>query len=358
MRQTIVNISLLLILMLMNTACSRKKENTPKIQWENSILLPGCADMQKNVGLAGAYSGIVEGQLLVLGGANFPQKYPWEGGIKVWWSTLYSYDLSNQEWKVYDNFLPLPLAYGISIQVPEGLLCMGGCNRTQCSDQVFLIKEDNHSFIIDSISYPSLPVPLANAAGAMLENRIYIAGGQETMMNERSTRHFYMLDLYEMEKGWQKLPNWPGTSRGYAVCAAQNGKFYLFGGRSYGPDESMVVHTDGFVFDPDAGQWEKIPGDYPVMAGTAIPFEKDKILFLGGVEEILPTSAEHPGFSRAVRVFDTKTNEMATTLSCPYPVPVTTNVVCDTTALYITSGEVQPGIRTSHILKGNFLETK
>ena len=77
----------------MNTACSRKGENKIVMQWENSLLLPGCTGMLKNVGLAGAYSGIVEDKLLVLGGANFPDKYPWEGGVKTWWSTLYSYDL-------------------------------------------------------------------------------------------------------------------------------------------------------------------------------------------------------------------------------------------------------------------------
>lgn len=56
----------------MNTACSRKGENKIVMQWENSLLLPGCTGMLKNVGLAGAYSGIVEDKLLVLGGANFP----------------------------------------------------------------------------------------------------------------------------------------------------------------------------------------------------------------------------------------------------------------------------------------------
>ena len=65
----------------MNTSCFRKEEKRIEAQWENTLLLPGCAGMPENVGLAGAYSGIVEGKLLVLGGANFPDKYPWEGGL-------------------------------------------------------------------------------------------------------------------------------------------------------------------------------------------------------------------------------------------------------------------------------------
>ena len=54
----------------MNTSCFRKEEKRIEAQWENTLLLPGCAGMPENVGLAGAYSGIVEGKLLVLGGAN------------------------------------------------------------------------------------------------------------------------------------------------------------------------------------------------------------------------------------------------------------------------------------------------
>ena len=35
----------------MNTACSRKGENKIVMQWENSLLLPGCTGMLKNVGI-------------------------------------------------------------------------------------------------------------------------------------------------------------------------------------------------------------------------------------------------------------------------------------------------------------------
>ena len=64
-----------LIVLSMSTSCFRKEEKRIEAQWENTLLLPGCAGMPENVGLAGAYSGIVEGKLLVLGGANFPDKY-------------------------------------------------------------------------------------------------------------------------------------------------------------------------------------------------------------------------------------------------------------------------------------------
>ena len=338
----------------MNTSCFRKEEKRIEAQWENTLLLPGCAGMPENVGLAGAYSGIVEGKLLVLGGANFPDKYPWEGGLKTWWATLYSYNLDTEEWTVYDDFLDRPLAYGVSISLPEGLLCIGGCDHARCSDKVFLIKKEIDSFVIDSVSYPSLQVPLANAAGAICDNCIYIAGGQESMVNERSTHHFYMLDLHHKEQGWQVMPGWDGPSLSYAVGVAQRGRFYLFSGRSYAPDELMTEYTEGYVFEPGTGKWNKMTGSFPVMAGTAIPYGEDKILILGGVEEILPTSPKHPGFSRKLRVVSTDMNALVALFDCSYPIPVTTNAVSIGNQVFVVSGEIQPGIRTPLILKGTF----
>ena len=226
----------------------------------------------------------------------------------------------------------------------------------QCSDKVFLIKEVGNSFVIDSVSYPSLPVPLANATGALLDNCIYIAGGQESMTNERSTHHFYKLDLLQKEKGWQEMQSWDGPAIGYAVSAAQGGKFYLFSGRSYSPGAEMVVYTEGYVYEPRHEQWSKMTGSFPVMAGTAIPYGEDKILLLGGVEALLPATLDHPGFSRKVRIFSTETNMLVDSLDCSYPIPVTTNAVATGDGVYVVSGEIQPGIRTPFILQGIFSE--
>lgn len=359
MNRNMTNTFLLVILMVMNAACSTtNRKSAVDIKWNDTLVMPGCSGMEKNVGLAGAFSGVVGDKLVIVGGANFPNKYPWEGGTKVWWPTLYSYDLNSTSWTVQDHFLTSPLAYGVSIGLPEGLLCIGGCDKDQCSDKVQLIKYDNHSFVIDSLSYPPLPVPLANASGTILGDRIYIAGGQESMKNEKSAKHFFMFDLKDQKSGWQVLPQWEGASRGYAVCVAQDDKIYLFGGRSYGPDEEMKVQTDGFVYDPATGKWRILTGEYPVMAGTALPYQSDKILFFGGVEKLLPASAQHPGFSHEVRVFHAKVDSIEASFTCPFAIPVTTNVVRHLNTFYITSGEIQPGIRTPNILKGEFIEVK
>ncbi len=58
-------------------------------------------------GFAGAFAGISHGTLLVAGGANFPDKKPWEGGQKVWHDNVYALELPAGSWKLVGR-LPRP----------------------------------------------------------------------------------------------------------------------------------------------------------------------------------------------------------------------------------------------------------
>ncbi|MDE7442736.1 MAG: hypothetical protein K2M65_01070, partial [Muribaculaceae bacterium] len=111
------------------------------------------------------------------------------------------------------------------------------------------------------------------------------------------------------------------------------------------------MYTDGYCYDPASASWTRLDNSFPVMAGTTITRNGD-ILFLGGVEELLPTSPEHPGFSNLVRRYNIASNKIDTVSISPYPLAVTTTTVFTGDTLYITSGEERPGIRTPHILRG------
>ncbi|MDU1891550.1 MAG: hypothetical protein E6767_12755 [Dysgonomonas sp.] len=336
-------------------SCTNSKYKTPDhltISWDNSLMLPPCKGMENNVGLAGVFSGFVNNKLIITGGANFPVGYPWTGGKKTWWNTLYSFDTLSGVWNVYNDFLDKPLAYGASVQMEDGVLCIGGCDAESCFSDVFLIKEVDGSLMIVKDKYPVLPIPLANMSVALLDNKIYIAGGQESAIKEKATKHFLVLDLNDITRGWIILPEWPGEARGYAVAIAQAGKIFLFSGRNYGPDEEMVMLTDGYSFDYKNNKWEKLNGEFPVMAGTAIAEGDDNIIFVGGVDKILPTAPDHCGFSNNLSIYNVKTNNLEPLTICPYSIPVTTKLVATKNGFYISSGEIKPGIRTPHILKG------
>jgi SSS family transporter len=329
------------------------------IKWDNTLTLPAI-NGQNNPGLAGVYSGFINDVLIIAGGANFPDAMPWEGGEKVWNNAICFVNIKdkNQQWKVSENTLPRPLAYGVSIQLNDGLLCVGGCDSSQCYNDVFEIKMQSGKISVSG-GWPSLPAPLANMTGVLSDNKIYIAGGQESMTRQEATKHFFMLDISNKSKGWVELPAWPGEARGYAVGAAQSDGFdnciYLFSGRDYKSNGYLKILSDGYCYNPRLNTWKQLEGSFPVMAGTVIPVAANHIALFGGSTQMQPGSFDHPGFDHTMRLYHTITNTLIEKETIPYPVPVTTNALRKENTFYITSGEIKPGIRTPHILTGEVI---
>lgn len=85
--------------------------------------------------------------------------------------------------------MPKALAYGNSIELHTGILCIGGCDSIQCYNDVFQIQLIDGQIKIDT-EWPSLPVPLANATASLLGDKIYVAGGQKSMEKPEATNYF------------------------------------------------------------------------------------------------------------------------------------------------------------------------
>jgi len=70
-------------------------------------------------GFAGMFAGVSQGALIAAGGANFPDKKPWDGGAKRWYDTVFVLPPGGTNWTVAGK-LPRPLAYGVSITTAAG----------------------------------------------------------------------------------------------------------------------------------------------------------------------------------------------------------------------------------------------
>ena len=84
------------------------KADSP-LEWSNLKPLPD------EHGYAGAFAGVSNGALIVAGGANFPDGFPWEGGAKAWHDSIFVLEKPDGEWKKLDQVLPYPVAYGVSV---------------------------------------------------------------------------------------------------------------------------------------------------------------------------------------------------------------------------------------------------
>jgi len=306
-------------------------------------------------GFAGPFSGVHNGALIVAGGANFPHKPPAEGGAKVWYDSVFVLEKPNDPWKTGFK-LPRPLGYGVSIAHKDGVICIGGSDARQHYADVFLMSWSKGEIHFKTL--PKLPKPCSNMCGALLENKIYLAGGLETPTATNALQTFWSLDLNNTKAGWKELEPWPGRERMFAVAGAFDGAFYLFSGAALqkGTDGKLVREwlRDAYCYTPGRG-WKRIADLPRAVVGAPSPATilGDSLLILGGDDgsqvNALPT--EHRGFSRVVLSYNPKLNEWKKISEMPFGL-VTTPSVNWNGRIIIPGGEARPGVRSTEVWDG------
>src|SRR5690606_38162981 len=85
---------LITVMGLMTNGHAQEHSSSDKgvLKWE--ILKP----IPDSIGRAGGFAGIYKDSLLFAGGANFPERMPWEGGTKIWHDTIYILPKGKSDW--------------------------------------------------------------------------------------------------------------------------------------------------------------------------------------------------------------------------------------------------------------------
>src|SRR5690606_24554370 len=158
---------LLTVLLCLPLSLAAKLE----IKWDE---LPAVPD---ELGLGGLQAGVHNDALIVAGGANFPNGFPWEGGAKVWHDKIHvlpDYADAGSNW-VDGGVLPMPLAHGTSHSIEDCFIIIGGGNSETHSANVLKLQWDGSAVTISEL--PPLPEPLAFHASVMIGKKIYVTGG-------------------------------------------------------------------------------------------------------------------------------------------------------------------------------------
>lgn len=304
------------------------------------------------LGVAGAFAGVSGGALLVAGGANFPGKPPWEGGSKVWHDTVYALRQTNGEWETAGK-LARPLGYGVSLPTRKGVLCIGGNDANGPVADVFLLVYARGRTKVEPM--PALPLPLANAAGSMVGNVAYIAGGSDRPGEQSALNRCFKLDLNKRKPGWQEVEACPGEGRILPIAGSADGAFYLFSGAALRLVEGKVQR----VYLRDSwrlrlgGKWERLADlPRPCVAGpTPAPLMNSRLLLFGGDDGSLagfqPPGA-HPGFPRMQLAFDVRSGQWSQSSEVPAP-RATLPVVPWKGLVVLPSGEMRPGVRSPEV---------
>jgi solute:Na+ symporter, SSS family len=322
--------------------------NTTQLNFKQLPPLPD------SLGVAGPYAGVTGGALLVAGGANFPNGFPWQGGTKVWYDRVWALDAPDGAWREVGR-LPRPLAYGISVTTRDGIVCVGGSDAQRHYAASFLLSWDRHTLNIKPL--PDLPVPLACASGALLGNTVYVFGGASEPGEKAALNRLFALDLSVAQPIWTELEPCPGKPRILAVAAVQSGAFFIAGGCALeSAAEGKVSRKylrDTWRYTPGQGWKQMADLPHPVTAAPspAPSIGQAHFLVLGGDDgskvDFQPIQ-EHPGFSNEILAYHTITDTWAVMGRTPAP-RVTVPVVEWNGRFVIPNGEARPGVRSAEV---------
>lgn len=339
------------------------------------------AQVPDKIGFAGPFAGTIEGNLIVAGGANFPEAPPWEDGEKVWHDRVFVLPADESEWQTAESRLPAALAYGVSISLPDrdSVAMLGGSDQTNApTSSAFELRLVDGT--VSTKQLPDLPIPLAEMSGVGLGNALYLFSGRTT---EGTVRKAFRLDLDAAFPAWAELP-WPKEARGrmHSVAGARDGKIFLFAGRDLmsdgkieHPGDRMKVHSLDFLrdcwrLDPMTLEWTRLadlPQGLSAAPMNAVSAGDADLLMLGGVNvrflkrqiaarpELNGQGHDHPGFPRTIWAYDTHADTWrnAGWLPRKVAVPVTVPVVMTgPRSFVIPSGEIKPGVRTTQVVRG------
>ena len=358
--------------MLFMGACHPTASNTSDISIDKMNGFPS-EDSCFLKGVSALYAGVLDGQLIMAGGCNFPHVPVADGGKKVYYDGIYAAPLSgstNLQWQEI-GLLPEASAYGVTIPTGKGLVCVGGNTADRSLSEVFILSLQKGEVNMESL--PSLPVTIDNMAGALLDDVIYIVGGN---VNGVPSSAVYSLNLNNLAEGWKEEVNVPGNPRVQPVCAAQGGKLYVWGGFSTaGEGREATLSVDGYVYTSSTKEWKQVatPTDesgtsVSLGGGVALPLGEDAILCAGGVnkdiflqalqgihkgKEYLSRPVEWYQFNRKLLKYDTKEDKWTVLGDYEQGARAGAAMVSDGSSYYIINGELKPGIRTKDINRIN-----
>lgn len=331
-----------------------------------------------SIGLAGQSAAVNGDCMIVAGGTNFPDKFPWEGGKKVYYNDVFLFR-KQSDGKL--NFsrkykLPMNLGYAATASTEKGLLIAGGENETGVLCQVMMLKVIKD---YDEIAFlPDLPLRLTNATAVTHKSSVYVIGGETA---SQVSDKVFVMDLDNIKQGWKPLPSIPRpVSHAVGVFIDQQHVkgIYIFGGRSKQANGISELYSYNCYFDIEQEKWiEKKALPYVLSAGTGVATTAGKVFLFGGdkgetfhqVEMIIAEKgrqsnpaliemldkkrialqSSHPGFSTEILCYDANLDSWTVAGKLPFPTPVTTHAFLWDNRIFIPGGEIRAGVRTPDI---------
>ena len=381
---------LALIFLLALTSCTEtQKEQSMKIDITTLTTQGLEGDLQK--GVSAAYAALIDDNLLVAGGCNFPDKLGFEGGKKVFYDEILLFNKTQNQWQTIGK-LPEAAAYGVSVAIPDGYLWIGGQTATNSLANCYKVQYSKEKALTLN-SFPALPEPLDNFSGASVGSKVFVAGGNAS--GKASNKVFYINTATDKE--WKQLPDFPGDARVQPVLAAikkdNDTLLYVLGG-FFGGDatKTPAMGEKVLAFSLKQQQWHEValqenPNKeiFSLTGATALAIDNRYIACFGGVNHSLfintITDLYHLGkdtsltdeqrkqknydymshymtqpiayykFNQECYLFDTHTKQWLVLNTQPDFARAGATLVGTPSEFYLIQGELKPGVRSPKTYK-------
>ena len=281
-----------LIFLLALISCTETQKEQPMKMNITALTTQGLeGDLQK--GVSAAYAALIDDNLLVAGGCNFPDKLGFEGGKKVFYDEILLFNKTQNQWQTIGK-LPEAAAYGVSVAIPDGYLWIGGQTATNSLANCYKVQYSKEKALTLN-SFPALPEPLDNFSGASVGSKVFVAGGNAS--GKASNKVFYINTATDKE--WKQLPDFPGDARVQPVLAAiekdNDTLLYVLGG-FFGGDatKTPAMGEKVLAFSLKQQQWHEValqenPNKeiFSLTGATALAIDNRYIACFGGVNHSL-----------------------------------------------------------------------
>ena len=381
---------LFVLSLIILTACTEtQKEQSMKIDITTLTTQGLEGDLQK--GVSAAYAALIDDNLLVAGGCNFPDKLGFEGGKKVFYDEILLFNKTQNQWQTIGK-LPEAAAYGVSVAIPDGYLWIGGQTATNSLANCYKVQYSKEKALTLN-SFPALPEPLDNFSGASVGSKVFVAGGNAS--GKASNKVFYINTATDKE--WKQLPDFPGDARVQPVLAAiekdNDTLLYVLGG-FFGGDatKTPTMGEKVLAFSLKQQQWHEValqenPNKeiFSLTGATALAIDNRYIACFGGVNHSLfintITDLYHLGkdtsltdeqrkqknydymshymtqpiayykFNQECYLFDTHTKQWLVLNTQPDFARAGATLVGTPSEFYLIQGELKPGVRSPKTYK-------
>ena len=381
---------LFVLSLIILTACTEnQKEQSLKIDITTLTTQGLQGDLQK--GVSASYAALIDDNLLVAGGCNFPDKLGFEGGKKVFYDEILLFNKTQNQWQTIGK-LPEAAAYGVSVAIPDGYLWIGGQTATNSLANCYKVQYSKEKALTLN-SFPALPEPLDNFSGASVGSKVFVAGGNAS--GKASNKVFYINTATDKE--WKQLPDFPGDARVQPVLAAiekdNDTLLYVLGG-FFGGDatKTPTMGEKVLAFSLKQQQWHEValqenPNKeiFSLTGATALAIDNRYIACFGGVNHSLfintITDLYHLGkdtsltddqrkqknydymshymtqpieyykFNQECYLFDTHTKQWSVLNTQPDFARAGATLVGTPSEFYLIQGELKPGVRSPKTYK-------